>query len=72
MEEQTNLENTEDQKTQQVEPAAEALLFEPIRDLRNSIHTELSKVIVGQVELIDLLILPSFVMDMSCWRVCLV
>lgn len=56
MEEQTNLENTEDQKTQQAEPTAEALLFEPIRDLRNSIHTELSKVIVGQVELIDLLI----------------
>ncbi len=56
MEEQTNMENTEEQKVAQNEPLAEAMEFEPIRDLKNAIHNELSKVIVGQTELIDLLI----------------
>jgi MoxR-like ATPase len=56
MEEQPNLENTAEQLDTNQNSELDSLQFEPIRDLRNSIHTELSKVIVGQTELIDLLI----------------
>lgn len=42
---------------QTLSSSQEAMQFEPIRNIRDAVHQELSKVIIGQEEIIDLLVI---------------